>query len=83
MIGPWLNMSLLALESQQVVALRLARLAGGGTTAWREAQLMVLEKLEAGHAAAGRLAGGATTDSVVDDYRRTVQANARRLSHPS
>jgi hypothetical protein len=80
MLEYWLNVSMLAAESQQVVWLRLAKLAGGGQGARSEAGLMVSEKMMAASRAAGRLMGGASANSVVRDYRRKVRSNRRRLS---
>jgi hypothetical protein len=88
---PWLSltrsMMLLGVESQAVIALRIARLSSGDSRAAREAVHMVQEKVVAlgqsqlqvtsdvlsgrGHQAAGRAIGR---------YRRVVRANQRRLS---
>ena len=58
--------------------MRLAQIAmGQGTPA--EAQLMVTEKMLALVDAATTLAAGGSAHMVVQDYRRQVQANARRL----
>ena len=79
--GVWL-----AMEAQQVVALRLMKLAVGGSAATQEAHLMVAEKLDATTRAAGMVAaatargtfdGGA--DTVVQMLRQEVQANRKRL----
>ena len=80
MFASWYNLTMLAAESQQVVWLRLTKLAAGGPGAAHEAQLMVAEKLAAATHATGRLALGASPDSVVRSYRQKVRANARRLS---
>ena len=82
MFGAWMNMAMLAAESQRVIGLRLMKLAVGGTGAVSEANLMVSEKMDAVRHAAGRLLLGDTHDSVVTGYRTTVQANIRRLSKP-
>ena len=76
----WYNWTMLVAESQHVIALRMIRIASGGRAAEGEAQLMVSEKVNAATRAAGRLMAGGSPDSVVSAYRRTVQANARRLS---
>lgn len=73
------NVAMLAVESQQVVGLRLLKLGGGGSSAGREAVLMVTEKMEAASRATQSLFMGASPDSVVSGYRTKVQANARRL----
>ncbi|GJD61235.1 hypothetical protein [Methylobacterium frigidaeris] len=84
MYDSWLRLGFdtvrLGLEAQTVVALRLAKLSCGGAAAQAEAQRMVTEKLEAAAEAAMTLATGGTAERVVRDYRRKVQANARRLS---
>jgi hypothetical protein len=83
-----MNVARLALESQQVIALRMARLASGGSSGDREARLMVSEKIDTmGEtvfaasllAAAGRGAPAIATD-VVRRYRKRVRGNAKRLS---
>ncbi len=79
--GAWL-----AMEAQQVIALRLMKLAMGGLAATQEAHLMVSEKVDATTRAAGMVAaamargtfdGGA--DAVVRMLRQEVQANRKRL----
>ena len=51
MLNPWLALSFqaarLGWEAQNVMALRLMRLAGGGTAGQSEAHLMVTEKVAA------------------------------------
>ena len=79
MFGAFFNLSMLAFESQQVIGLRLVKLAWGGTSAADEARLMISEKLAEAGQATGRLMMGASPDSVVSDYRETVQANVNRL----
>ena len=80
MFAPWLNLAMLAFESQQVMALRMVRLASGGFGALDEVRLMVGEKLLAGQHAGEQLLAGASPNAVVSQYRRIVRANARRLS---
>ncbi|MBQ0821252.1 hypothetical protein KBI52_13680 [Microvirga sp. HBU67558] len=82
MLGSWvrltLDTTLLGLEAQSVISLRLAQIAmDQGTPA--EAQLMVTEKMLAFMDAAMTVAAGGSAHQVVQDYRRQVQANARRL----
>lgn len=76
----------LAMEAQQVITLRLMKLAMGGPAATQEAHLMVAEKLSATTRAAGMVVaavargtfdGGA--DAVVRMLRQEVQANRKRL----
>jgi hypothetical protein len=82
MLGPWINLTLdatlLGLEAQSVIGMRLSQIAmGKGSPA--EAQLMVTEKMLAFVDAATTVAAGGSAHKVVDDYRRHVQANAKRL----
>lgn len=86
--NPWMGLAWqgasLAMEAQQVIALRLARLAGGGAVARREATRMVTEKAAALVESQGRLMRATSPESgvksVLSLYRRRVRANRRRLS---
>jgi len=80
MFSSWFDMTMLAMESQQVIWLRTMKLASGGPEAGVEAQRMVSEKVAAASQAAMNLMSGHSPDSVVKSYRRKVRANARRLS---
>ena len=80
MLFPWYAATMLAIESSNVVGLRMMRMAFGGQDARREAELMVSEKVDALVEAAGSLCGGATPAMVVDRYREHVAANASRLA---
>jgi hypothetical protein len=84
MFGSWWKLGLdatyLAMESQQVIGMRLAKLALGGSAAQAEAERMVSEKIMAANEAALLLATGGSTARVVAGYRRKVRANARRLA---
>lgn len=71
--------TMLAIESNGVVALRLARMAEGGAASRAEAVLMVQEKVEALIEAGTVLMTGGTLACVVARYREHVQANADRL----
>lgn len=84
--GPTLQSALLAMEAQQVIALRLMKLALGGPAAKREAHRMVAEKADAAAKAAGIAAGAMArgapdggADAVVRMLRRRVRANRKRL----
>ena len=82
MLEPWMRLAfdstVLGLEAQSVIGMRLAQIAmGQGTPA--EAQLMVTEKMLAFMDAATTVATGGSAHTVVEGYRRRVQANARRL----
>ena len=72
--------SLLALESSEVIGLRVAKLAGGGLDAQHEAHLMVSEKIDAVVEVGARLLCGATAVNVIDRLQEQVAANAERLS---
>ncbi|HEX3942460.1 MAG TPA: hypothetical protein VHW69_00085 [Rhizomicrobium sp.] len=80
MFMAWANLAMLALESQQVVALRLMKLGAGGPAATTEMNRMTFEKLEALAHESGRVLLGATHASVVKRYRKRVRSNRRRLS---
>jgi hypothetical protein len=84
----WFDTWGFALETQQVMAMRLSRLAAGGLPAVAEAERMVVEKfatLGLAHNAAalalfsGRGVGVAANHAMVP-FRRRVRANRRRLS---
>ncbi|ACL57083.1 hypothetical protein [Methylobacterium nodulans] len=83
MFGPmWklgVDMTLLGLEAQTVIGLRLAKIALGGPAAVAEAQLMVTEKVAAAGEAAVQVATGGSAHKVVRGYRKKVRANKRRL----
>jgi len=77
----------LGLESQSVVALRLAKLARADAAALRETQLMISEKLLAAIEVQGQTASAVLSGRGQDapatalaHYRRKVRANRRRLS---
>jgi hypothetical protein len=67
-------------EAQDVMALRMMKLALGGPQAHLEAQRMVAEKSLALAEAAGSLAAGGSMGRVVRRYRSHVRANKRRLT---
>ncbi len=82
MFGPWLTLAsdatLLAVEAQTVIGLRLGQIAmGRGTPA--EAQLMVTEKVLAFMEAAATVSSGGSAHKVLRGYRKKVRANSRRL----
>jgi hypothetical protein len=70
----------LALEAQQVMALRATRLAAGGAAAQTEAARMVSEKVVAYAEASTMLALGKSPHTVMRRYRTLVRANSRRLT---
>ncbi len=87
MLGPWMRLSLdatmLAVEAQTVIGLRLMMLGTGGAAAQAEAHRMIAEKSRAFVEAASTLASGGTAHTVVAGYRKHVRANTRRLRHRS
>jgi hypothetical protein len=84
MFKAWMDLAfdstMLCAEAQQVVGLRLMKLASGGVHAEREAFRMVAEKGIAFAEAASSLAAGAPVERVMRRYRSIVRANKRRLS---
>jgi hypothetical protein len=74
------NIAAANLEAQQVIALRLMKLAKGGPAAQKEAHKMVSEKMMASVEVAQALAGGASTNTVLRRYRTIMRANRKRLS---
>lgn len=79
--------AMLAIESQQVIALRLTKMAFGGANAAREVDLMVSEKVQAmtqssevliNAVLAGTADGGA--GKILSLYRKKVRANRKRLT---
>ena len=71
--------ALLGIEAQQVIALRLWKLATGGKSSRREAGKMVAEKVVAAIEADRIVRKGGGARPVVRHYRRKVRANRRRL----
>jgi hypothetical protein len=80
MFGPWFIVTLLALESSEVIGLRVAKLAGGGVDAQHEAHLMVSEKIDAVVEVGVRFLYGASAVNVINRFREHVAVNAERLS---
>ena len=83
MFTAWMNFvadSLrLCQETQEVMGLRLMKLALCGPQGHLEAQRMVAEKGFAFAEAAGSLAAGVSVERVMRRYRSHVRANKRRL----
>ena len=77
---PWFASTMLAIESCEVVRLRLEKFARQEDGAEGEAYLMINEKIAAAFEAAASLFAGATPGAVVGRYREHVAANAKRLS---
>ena len=75
-----LDAARLVRETQEVMALRLLKLARGGRAAKVEAQRMVTEKGVAFAEAAATLTTGGSMKKVVRRVRSRVSQNKRRLS---
>lgn len=72
----------MTLDAQQVIAMRMAKLARGGPAAATEATLMVTEKMQAAMLAANTFGKGQTPASMANVarmYGRKVAANRKRL----
>jgi hypothetical protein len=72
-------LTLLAIESSGVIALRAMKLMVGDVAAMQEARLMVSEKVDAAFEAAVSLIAGASGDQIINQYRQHVAVNAKRL----
>jgi hypothetical protein len=80
MIFPGYEATMLALEANGVIGLRLIKIAQGGVDAGHEINLMVQEKVDAAAEALTTVVGGGSFETVLAGYRRRVALNARRLS---
>jgi hypothetical protein len=80
MFDPFYSTVFLALESSNVIGLRMIKMMSGDRGSHDEAHLMVMEKIHAMFEAGASLLAGGTASSVVDRYREHVAANAKRLS---
>ena len=81
MFRSWYHLTMLAIESQTVVALRLLKLSAGGTAAMQEARRMMNEKVTASAATAATMLSGGGFNKAIRQTRARVRRNARRLSH--
>ena len=73
------SLTMLAIDANRVIGLRVIKLMLGGRGARREAELMVSEKIDAAFKASASLMAGASGDEIVRQYRQRVAANAKRL----
>ncbi|MEH3143763.1 MAG: hypothetical protein PGN34_00020 [Methylobacterium frigidaeris] len=80
MFGPLYAATMLTLESQCVIGMRLAKVAWGGAAGRAEAQRMVSEKVDAAIEATDMLLSGGSPEAVIARYREHVRANAERLA---
>jgi hypothetical protein len=76
----WFELTMLSLEAQSVIGLRLMRLAGGGPLAQVEIEWMISEKIGAAIAATNALATGGSASAVIEIYRKAVRKNEHRLA---
>jgi hypothetical protein len=87
MFAYWMKLSLdstmLAVEAQSVIGLRLMKLGSGGTAAQAEVQRMLTEKASALIEATTTVASGGCAHKVIAGYRKHVRANSRRLRRRS
>ena len=77
---PWYPALMLAVESNNVIDIRLRSIATGKVNAKEETRLMVSEKVDAALEAGAMLMNGSRPAEVIDFYRKHVAANAARLS---
>jgi hypothetical protein len=77
---PWYPALMLAVESNNVIDIRLRSIATGKVNAKEEACLMVNEKVEAALEATSMVVNGSRPAEVIDFYRKHVAANTARLS---
>jgi hypothetical protein len=80
MINFWSAFGMLAMESNEVIGLRLARVSKGGWTAIDEIELMFREKIAANSEALSLLVSGTSPVTVVNRYREVAAGNLDRLS---
>jgi hypothetical protein len=82
----WLDFALasarLCYEAQEVVNLRVTKLASGDLDSSAEMQLMFVEKGFALAEAVATLSSGGSMQKVIRRYRRHVRTNKRRLTCP-
>ena len=69
----------LGIEANEVVGLRMMKIASGGPAALSEIQLMIAEKMSAATEASTSLICGHSPIAVVARYREHVANNRRRL----
>lgn len=85
--NPFMDATLLAMEAQQVIGLRLIKLAMGGPAAEAEVRQMIEEKMTATATATTMMTAAAMqgrpdqgAEDVVEMLRKKVRANRKRLS---
>lgn len=85
--NPFFDAALLAMEAQQVIGLRMMKLAFGGPAAGAEVRQMIEEKMAATATATTMMTAAAMqgrpdqgTEDVVRMLRKKVRANRKRLT---
>jgi hypothetical protein len=74
-------LTLLAIESSSVIAMRAMKLMAGDVGAMKEGHLMISEKVDAAFEAMASLMAGASGDQIINRYRQHVAVNAKRLGN--
>ena len=77
---PWYPALMLAVESNNVIDIRLRSIASGKVNVKQETRLMVSEKVDAALEAGSMLMSGRSPAHVFDFYRMHVAGNAAKLS---
>lgn len=80
---PFYPAMMLAVESNNVIDIRLRKIATGGVDAMAETQLMVSEKVDAALEAGSMLMRGDSSAQIIAFYRNHVAANVQRLERCS
>jgi hypothetical protein len=77
---PWYPALMLAVECNNVIDIRLRKIASGRVDVAEETRLMVSEKVDAAIEAGSMLMNGKQSGDIIDFYRMHVAANVARLS---
>ena len=77
---PWYPALMLAVESRNVIDMRLWRIATGRVDPAVETRLMISEKIDAAITAVSMMGSGSQMTDVIDFYRGQVASNAERLA---
>ena len=77
---PWYPAMMLVVEANNVIDIRLKRIATGGVDAATETCLMFSEKVGAAVEAGSMLMRGESSAEIINFYRKHVAANAHRLA---
>ena len=77
---PWYPALMLAVESNNVIDIRLRQIASGAVNAPEETRFMGSEKVDAAFKAGSVILDGGQRSEVIDFYRQSVAANIARLA---